>query len=230
MADIRKLIALSALFHLALFAALGPLLPGAVTALQEITPVELVELPETEEPRRAAPAPVKARPVIEKMIEAAPARPLPKAEPEAVREAGGEVVKAAPEAPVMAERKAEPVTAAAIERPPVAPAIAREPARPEAALDNTAAFVSYVIQKIDRAKLYPNWARQRGYEGSVLVRFRVLPDGSVRDVAVVRQCASEILNRAACEAVERAAPFSNGPLRPDGERVMEVSIGFRLKK
>src|SRR3972149_3756374 len=105
MADIRKLIALSALFHMALFAALGPLLPGAVTALQEITPVELVEWRKAGEPQRAAPAPATARTVIEKKIEATPARPLPKAEPEAVQEAGGEVVKAAPEHPGTAERK-----------------------------------------------------------------------------------------------------------------------------
>jgi protein TonB len=50
---------------------------------------------------------------------------------------------------------------------------------------------------------YPVLARQRGYEGLVLLKVRVLHDGTVGDIRVERSSGYELLDQAALEAVRR---------------------------
>lgn len=91
-------------------------------------------------------------------------------------------------------------------------------------------FTNMVRSKIEKAKFYPRWARERGYEGVVGVQFVILPDGKVGGVKVVRPCHCEILNKAACEAIMKAAPFNpRSNDLGDKEIVMEVDIGFKLE-
>lgn len=53
----------------------------------------------------------------------------------------------------------------------------------------------------------------------------------VSDVKVVRPCHCEILNRAACEAITKAAPFNPRPEELEGkEMVMEIDISFKLER
>ncbi len=90
-------------------------------------------------------------------------------------------------------------------------------------------FRAMVRTKIERSKFYPRWARERGFEGVVGVRFTLLPDGGVTDIKVVRPCHCEILNKAACEAIMKAAPFNPRPVDvADKEMAMEVDISYRL--
>jgi len=90
-------------------------------------------------------------------------------------------------------------------------------------------FRAMVRTKIERSKFYPRWARERGFEGVVGVRFVVHPDGGVSDVTIVRPCHCEVLNKAACEAIMKAAPFNPRPLEvADKEMAMEVDISYRL--
>ena len=90
-------------------------------------------------------------------------------------------------------------------------------------------FRAMVRTKIERSKFYPRWARERGFEGVVGVRFVVHPDGGVTDVKVVRPCHCEVLNKAACEAIMKAAPFNPRPIEvADKEMAMEIDISYRL--
>lgn len=90
-------------------------------------------------------------------------------------------------------------------------------------------FRAMVRTKIERSKFYPRWARERGFEGVVGVRFVVNPDGGVSDVTIVRPCHCEVLNKAACEAIMKAAPFNPRPVDvADREMAMEVDISYRL--
>lgn len=96
--------------------------------------------------------------------------------------------------------------------------------------DEIRLFKAMVRTKIERAKFYPRWARQRGFEGTVGVRFIIQSDGSLNNVKVVRPCHCEILNKAACEAITKAAPFNPRPEELEGkEMVMEIDINFRLE-
>jgi TonB family protein len=60
---------------------------------------------------------------------------------------------------------------------------------------------------LERAKRYPRMARERGIEGVVYVRFRVLPSGSVERVEIIKSSGSGILDSASIKTVYRARPL-----------------------
>ena len=76
---------------------------------------------------------------------------------------------------------------------------------------------------LEQAKTYPRLARERGIEGTVLVRFKVLPSGTVEAVNVVRSSGASILDEASVKTVYRAGPmpFVNGWI--------EVPMSYVLK-
>jgi TonB family protein len=76
---------------------------------------------------------------------------------------------------------------------------------------------------LEKAKTYPRLARERGIEGSVLVRFKVLPSGDVETVNVVRSSGVEILDEASVRTVYRAAPM------PFVSGWVEVPMSYVLK-
>jgi protein TonB len=51
-----------------------------------------------------------------------------------------------------------------------------------------------------------------GWEGKVVVAFRLLSDGSVRDVRVVQGSGHAALDRGAIDAVTNASPFIRIPI------------------
>jgi protein TonB len=76
---------------------------------------------------------------------------------------------------------------------------------------------------LEKAKTYPRLARERGIEGSVLVRFKVLPSGDVETVNIVRSSGVEILDEASVRTVYRAAPM------PYVSGWVEVPMNYVLK-
>jgi periplasmic protein TonB len=60
---------------------------------------------------------------------------------------------------------------------------------------------------LERAKTYPRMARERGIEGVVYVRFRVLPSGDVERAEIIKSSGSEILDSASIKTVYRARPL-----------------------
>ncbi len=76
---------------------------------------------------------------------------------------------------------------------------------------------------IERAKSYPRLARERGIEGTVLVRFRVLPTGEVEEVNVARSSGAAILDEASVRTVRRAGPM------PYVNGWIEVPMVYELK-
>jgi TonB family protein len=76
---------------------------------------------------------------------------------------------------------------------------------------------------IERAKNYPRFARERGIEGTVLVRFRVLPNGEIEKVDVIKSSGSDILDTASVRTVYRAAPM------PYVNGWVEVPMSYVLK-
>ncbi|MBI5892948.1 MAG: energy transducer TonB [Deltaproteobacteria bacterium] len=96
--------------------------------------------------------------------------------------------------------------------------------------DEMSLFKTMVRTKIERAKFYPRWARQRGFEGVVGVKFTIQPDGSVNDVKVAKPCHCDVLNKAACEAIMKAAPFNPKPNELGNKEIaMEIDISFKLE-
>ncbi|SHF17925.1 outer membrane transport energization protein TonB [Desulfacinum infernum DSM 9756] len=85
-------------------------------------------------------------------------------------------------------------------------------------------FLAEVRRRIARHKHYPAAARRRQLEGRVTVRFAIRPDGSADGLKVVESSGVSVLDRAALEAVRRAAPFPGFP-RQVSDRALEVEIG-----
>ncbi len=76
---------------------------------------------------------------------------------------------------------------------------------------------------IEKAKNYPRLARERGIEGVVLVRFRILPSGEVQEVNIARSSGAAILDEASVRTVQRAAPM------PYVSGWIEVPMVYELK-
>jgi periplasmic protein TonB len=82
----------------------------------------------------------------------------------------------------------------------------------------------YIGDAIQRGVSYPIVARKMGWEGRVVVAFRILPDGSVRNVRVVQGSGYPVLDRSAVEAVRSASPF---PRPPKAEEI-ETPVLYKL--
>jgi TonB family protein len=64
-----------------------------------------------------------------------------------------------------------------------------------------------IRQQIERAKVYPESARRDGARGTVEVRFRIAPDGSVERTEIVRSSGSRHLDEASERTIRQAAPY-----------------------
>lgn len=68
-----------------------------------------------------------------------------------------------------------------------------------------------IVAKLRRSLRYPSEARRQRLRGEVHVRFIVTQGGGVGGISVVRSSGSPVLDRAAVETVQRAAPFPTIP-------------------
>lgn len=64
-----------------------------------------------------------------------------------------------------------------------------------------------IRRRIERALVYPPLARARGLTGETEVEFTIGADGHPVGLRTVRSAGSELLDRAAEQAVRDAAPF-----------------------
>lgn len=77
--------------------------------------------------------------------------------------------------------------------------------------------------KIERAKRYPPEARRSGIEGTTEVQFRIVEDGRVEEVTVVKSSGFPILDQASVETIRRAAPLPGIP------GTIRIAISYRLR-
>jgi len=79
-----------------------------------------------------------------------------------------------------------------------------------------------IRERIEMAKRYPLSARRQGIEGRVVLRFRIMRDGGVKDIRIIEGSGYEILDMASIETVRRAVPL------PYVEGWIEISLLFKL--
>ncbi|MEK6744486.1 MAG: energy transducer TonB [Nitrospirota bacterium] len=77
---------------------------------------------------------------------------------------------------------------------------------------------------LERVKRYPRLARERGIEGTVLVRFKVQPTGGIERVDIVKSSGAKILDDASVSTVYRAAPV------PYVDGWVEVPMVYQLDR
>ena len=93
------------------------------------------------------------------------------------------------------------------------------------------AAVSERLEALLSEKLvYPLQARKRGWEGEVLLGFRIDPDGNFSDVTVLRSSGHSLLDRAAIRALEKTERYIKPFLisRLSETLAMEFPIVYRL--
>jgi len=220
-------------------ASAGPApVPEAVQATQPETALAPQPVA-TATPQSAAPvavAPVPSLPV------AAAAEPLPAPAPVPIAAAS----IPPPEAARTTSPRREPVQRAAVparpapSRPQAGPAAASAPpaepapsqpaaAPPAPPAHPSPAWLAGISAWLLAHRSYPDAARQRGQEGTVVVRFTVDHDGHVLDVTLVRGSGSDALDQAAQSLLRGAVlpPFPSEMTLP--QQVITVPIRYRLE-
>lgn len=79
---------------------------------------------------------------------------------------------------------------------------------------------------IQKRHTYPDVARQRGYEGDVLLRFRLDTNGIVSKIEIIRPSKYKLLNKRAIKTVQKAC--RDFP-KPEENMYIEIPIGYALE-
>jgi TonB family protein len=84
-------------------------------------------------------------------------------------------------------------------------------------------YISYVVSKIERNKIYPLKEQKLNHEGIVRFIIEITKKGDVTKFLFVQRCRYPALNNAAVEAVKKSLPFVKFP--PQLERdTMKIKI------
>lgn len=87
-------------------------------------------------------------------------------------------------------------------------------------------YVTLMRKAIYQVWLYPSEAVRRGMQGEGVIYFRIMPDGTVTGVKIVKSSGYDVLDRAVTEAVRLAQPFPPIPGNVQKEH-LPMRWGFR---
>lgn len=88
-------------------------------------------------------------------------------------------------------------------------------------------YQARVSSRIQRKQLYPEAYRTRLLRGRVRVKFTIHSDGHITDVSIVQSSGYPLMDQAALEAVEKAAPFPPFPPGIDlPQYIIKMSLNF----
>jgi len=87
-------------------------------------------------------------------------------------------------------------------------------------------FLTMVRQRINRNKSYPRIAKKRGMQGSVKVRFTILPNGAVGDIAVV---GPKVFRTSARRAIEKSFPIDTKKIPIALPKTVNLTLRYKLR-
>lgn len=87
-------------------------------------------------------------------------------------------------------------------------------------------FLSMVRQRINRNKSYPRIAKRRGMQGSVKVRFTILPNGHVGNISI---SGPKVFHFSARRAVEKAFPVSTKNIPFSLPKTVNLTLRYQLR-
>ena len=193
---------------------------------EQASPAPLPEVLPEQEP--TAPAPSAAEPVPEHTA-SQPVAPLHESEP-VPPPAVAPAPAPRPRPPVRAapSKSAKPPHTVASKPPPASPAPIAA-ARPIKAAPPDAAWLASVSEWLTAHRFYPEAARRRGRQGTVVVRFDVDRLGRVSNANLVHDSGSPVLDQAALALVRDASlpPFPAD--MPSSEESVTVPIRYQLE-
>jgi protein TonB len=90
-------------------------------------------------------------------------------------------------------------------------------------------YLELVKMRIESRKTYPTAARERGRQGSVVLRFSIDGQGRMQGLTVQKSSGVSSLDRAAREAVQQASPFPRAPSGMfDFPLQLQIALSFQL--
>ena len=114
---------------------------------------------------------------------------------------------------------------------PVAVPLEPKKSEPPPQETNSRQYLDIIRTRINAHKIYPESARKRMEEGSVLVRFMLTASGQITSIEVIGGASSETLRGAATDAVMRAAPFPVIPKSIGKDSIsIKLTIHFKLER
>lgn len=103
-------------------------------------------------------------------------------------------------------------------------------ARRQADPQQVAAWMRDLEMALQKAKTYPEAARQARAEGVVTLRIVLLEDGALHSVALAKPSGVATLDTAALDLVVQAAPFPPPPLSAaNGQLSLLIPVSYRLR-
>ncbi len=72
-------------------------------------------------------------------------------------------------------------------------------------------YLSHLRQKINKAWIYPEFAKENKLEGEIMLCFTLKSDGSLLDVIIIRPSGQAVLDQASISAIDNAGPFNPLP-------------------
>jgi protein TonB len=195
--------------------------------------------PPPPEPVPVEPPPPPPKPVVSpKPIEPPPKpveKPKPVVKPKPVKHVHHEK-KQPPKHPPKPVAKPEPVKEPTPEKPvtpaPTNPAPAKPvaPSVPASNPSREAAYVSQVRMQIEHHKIYPALARRLDMSGTVEVAYILNRQGKLVSVSIVKTSGSDILDKAALQAVRSALfpPIPADAWRGDSQKQFRTSLVYSL--
>lgn len=90
------------------------------------------------------------------------------------------------------------------------------------------AYLMMIKQKIESGKRYPPDALKREEEGEVHLKFKILPDGNVEDVVVIKSSGFPSLDEDSVRLVKSVAPFPPFPGRYSFS--IKVPITYKISR
>ncbi|SFL97408.1 TonB family protein [Rugamonas rubra] len=169
---------------------------------------------------KPTPAPQQAPRETPPTLQAAPPQPkstpLP---PTADAPPVGAIASSAP-------RAAPPADTASLAAAPPSPAL---PPAPQEVRSGANSWEGKVLARMERFRRYPTAARARGEEGVVTLRCRVNRDGQVLSAAIEQSSGHPLLDQAALETLQRAAPLPRIPDERPAQLDLSIPVQFSVR-
>jgi protein TonB len=172
----------------------------------------------------------------EEMIETVDIPPVLATEPEPIKEIEPELTDVVTSSESEHEAEVLPDEIKRIEEKPVAEPVEEQAAQVATLVEQSSgaaqeggdttlvlAYRGSVRKALERSKVYPRSRRS----GTVLVKFTVGPTGNLLSRVVEKSSGNKLLDEAAMDAVERAAPFPPMPQEIAGEP-MEMKVPYHF--
>jgi len=90
-------------------------------------------------------------------------------------------------------------------------------------------YLNYIEQTIQQNKFYPKLAKEEKHEGSCILKFQIMRDGTVHNALLDEPTTSSLLNQAALEILERIQKFEPFPSSlKEGSITIAIPLRYSL--